>query len=390
MRSEARDTEIRTGWDRVIGQEKVKAFLRSPLRKNRLAHAYLFSGREGSGMDAMAFALAEVVLCEKGDAAACSACGSCTMFRTFQHPDLFLHFPLPVGRSESSDDDPLAKLSPTDIEILRREVAEKAVNPYHPISIPRANQIKVNSIRQMRRQASLGSFGAGKRVFIILNAEKMTTEASNALLKTLEEPIPGTLIILTTGEPESLLPTVISRCQQVRFDPLDEHEIAVALTGRRGVDAPRARLVGRLAAGSYSRAIRLLEADLSGIRDEAVDLLRTFLHKGRGEILDAVMRMADRQKPDTEELLLLLQSWLRDAMLLGAGGSVEVNIDDTATLEKFVQRYPSFDYGAAMETIDRAVSDLYKNVYIHLILHTLGADLRKAASAEEKNPRATP
>jgi len=330
-------------------------------------------------MDAMAMALAAVVLCEKADGDACGVCRNCLMVANLQHPDLFLTFPLPVGRGEGADDDPLAKLSADDLTAVRREVAEKAANPYHLISVPRANQIKVNSIRQMRRQASLGSFGTGRRIFVIFRAEKMTTEASNALLKTLEEPTPGTLIVLTSDEPEALLPTVLSRCQHVRFDPLEEREITEALRSRRGVDGPRALLVGRLAGGSYTNALRLLDADLGGMRDQGVDLLRTFLHKGPKEVLDAIGKAAELPKPEMEEMLLLLQAWLRDALLLGAGGEVEVNIDDTGTIGKFVRRYPSFDYRTAVDAIDAAVSDLYKNVYIHLILHTLGADLRRAA-----------
>ena len=369
------------GWARVVGQEKVKAFLRNALRNNRLAHAYLFSGSEGAGMDAAAIELARAVLCSDATGEACGTCRHCRLSALLQHPNLYLHFPLPVGRPEKPEDDPLARLTQQELEAVRREVDLKSRNPYHTIMIPRANQIKINSIRAMRRQASLGSFDEGRKIFLLLDAGKMTTEAANALLKTLEEPAPGTLIVLTTPDPDSLLPTVVSRCQHVRFDPLGETEIASALTARPGIDGARAAMVAKLASGSFSAALRLVDEDLNGKRNAAVDMLRFFLHKQPPDVLELIRTTADAEKEEIAERLILLQTWIRDAMLLAAGRPVEVNADDAPTLEKFVRQYPSLDYTSVCDSIDRAVSDLRKNVYIHLVLHALRIDLRRAAQA---------
>lgn len=371
------------GWDRVVGQEKVKAFLRNALGNNRLAHAYLFSGPAGAGMDAAAIELARAVLCGAGTGEACGTCRHCRLSARLQHPNLYLLFPLPVGRNEEAGEDPLALLTQQEIEAVRRGVELKSLDSYHTIMIPRANQIKVNSIRAMRRQASLGSFDEGRKIFLVLDAGKMTTEASNALLKTLEEPVPGTLIVLTTPDPDSLLPTVVSRCQHVRFDPLGENEIAAALGARSGIAAARIAMVAKLASGSFSAALRLAGEDLNAKRNAAVDMLRFFLHKPPRDVLELIRASADAEKEETAEILILLQTWLRDAMLLAAGRPVEVNADDAPTLEKFVRQYPSLDYASVCGSIDRAVSDLRKNVYIHLVLHALRIDLRRAARATQ-------
>jgi len=365
--------------DRVIGQDKVKVFLRNSIRRNRLTHAYLFSGPEGAGMDAMAFELARAVLCSGNGAKACGECKSCRLAYGLQHPDIHLHFPLPVGRNESADDEPLDRLTAQDLETVRREVGSKALDPYHRISIPRANHVKLTSVRSMRRRAALGSFDSDKKVFIILEAHTMTMEASNALLKTLEEPTPGTLIILTSSDPDVLLSTVVSRCQHVRFDPLGEGEISAGLVGQQGLDPVRAAMIGKLSGGSYTSALRLIREDLTARRDTAVDLLRNILHRPHREMISLFDELSGGDKSDTLEVVLLLETWMRDAMLVSSGRPPEVNMDDAATIGKFASQNPGFGYAWAINALEEAVSDLRKNVYIHLVLHTLGIRIRDAA-----------
>ncbi len=364
----------------VIGQDRVKKFLRNSIRRKRLAHAYLFSGPEGAGMEAMAFDLARTILCDRKGEQACGECKNCMLAAGLRHPDIHVHFPLPVGRNESPDDEPLDRLTPQELETVRREVEAKALDPYHRISIPRANHVKLTSVRSVRRRAALGSFEGGEKIFIILDAHTMTTEASNALLKTLEEPTPGTLIILTTSDTDAILPTVVSRCQQVRFDPLGEAEISAGLVTLHGLDAARAAMIGKLAGGSFSSAVRLVREDLAGRRDAAVDLLRNVLHRPHREMVSLFDDLAGGERADALEVLLLLGTWIRDAMLVSSGRPPEVNVDDAATIGKFAAQYPDFGYPVAIDAIEEAVSDMRKNVYIHLVLQALGIRIRGAAA----------
>jgi DNA polymerase-3 subunit delta' len=369
-------------WSSIIDQGRVKRILRGTLERGRLAHAYLFTGPEGVGTDATAIELAKVVNCEGSRVEACDACNSCRKFAQLQHPNITLVFPLPVGRNEVSGDPPLAKLSDADIALVQEEIRTKARNPYHSISIPKASGIKINSIREIRRESALTSFEAGMKVFIVFDADLMTDEASNALLKTLEEPQQDTLLILTTSRPDNLLPTIVSRCQHVRFELLPEDAIRQALIERESIDENRARLIARLANGSYARALAYLDPVLFDRRKEAVDFLRVVLYRSRQALVNEIERQTSTyEKADIADLFRLLQDWLREAMLVATGIDAVSMDEDGEALRKFVALYPGLDYASAIGVLDRAISLLSKNVYIPLIYFDLAFQLKQMIHA---------
>lgn len=213
-------------WSRVIGQKRVKNLLLRTLQNGRLPHAYLFYGMEGVGKDAMAIELASTLHCERAAEEACGECASCLKMHSLEHPDIKFVVALPVGKNEEADDTPLARLPEADVRLVQEQLALKGMNPYHRVTIPRATIIKINSIRDVRRESSMTTFDRRRRVIIISNADQMGDEAANTLLKTLEEPSGNTMLVLTTAHRDRLLPTIISRCQGVRFDPLSEQEIS--------------------------------------------------------------------------------------------------------------------------------------------------------------------
>jgi len=379
-------------WKSVIGQERVKDFLISSLRQNRLAQAYLFSGPGGVGKDALAIELAKALNCNNGALEACGTCSNCVKFQSLQHPNLHLIFSLPVGKYEVSGDPPLEKLTDEQISAIKEQLAAKAQNLYHDIVVPKANAIKVNSIREIRRTSSLRSFGNGKSVFVIMDADQLNDESSNALLKTLEEPHENNLLILTTARPDYLLPTIVSRCQQVRFDILRNEEIQDALVRREQLDASRAAIIAQLANGSYTRALELISTSLLELRDEGVNFLRSALHRTRENLLQTVDNIAiGSERSEIEQFLYLLQSWLRDTVASREGSGRVINIDDLEALKKFVDHYSEIDDAAVARSIQRAISLLNKNVYIPLILLNLGIELRKLIlpKSSESNRTAT-
>ncbi len=365
-------------WSSVIGQHRVKELLVSTIERKRLAHAYVFSGPEGVGKDAAAIELAKVLNCEARGTQACDACPSCHKFRSLQHPNLHLVFALPVGKGEKVGDGPLSKLTEEDVAAYQEQVGLKAKNPYHILALPRATTIKISSIRELRKESALSAFSEGKKVFLIIDAENLNDEASNAILKTLEEPHDDTLLILTVPSVDQLLPTILSRCQHVRFGPVEEAEIAAALREREGVPEQKAAMVAQLAFGSYSRALRMLDADMDARRAAAVDFLRTALYRPRQELCEMIDRLAvDYEKEGIEELLAMLQTWLRDSLLLREDQRVVAHADDRTALERFSAAHPGVEYAGAFDAIERSISLLYKNVYIPLIFLTLAADLRR-------------
>jgi DNA polymerase III subunit delta' len=364
-------------WESVIGQQRVKKLLQSAIEREHLAHALLFFGPEGAGQDAVALELAKVLNCASHASVACDHCPDCLKNAEMQHPNVQLIFPLPVGKNEEAGDLPMAKLSPTELELVREQLRLKTANPYHAIVILKATLIKVNSIRDIRRSASMSAFSEGKKVYIISSADKMNDEAANALLKTLEEPLHDTVIILTTANPDQLLPTIVSRCQRIRFDKLSEADIRDGLVSRFNLDPEKAELLAEVAAGSYTRAVELIDADLSVYRDEIVDFLRTMLYRSREEFLKAIEEMtvgADRK--EIERSLVLLQAWFHDALIAREGVHVRKHLTENTTLRKFIEVHPYADYGKVHEILSEAISSVNKNVYIPLILTVLAFKLR--------------
>lgn len=377
-------------WQTIINQERVKKILHASLDNDRIAHAYLFSGPDGVGKSVTAIELAKIVNCDQRTSVACGNCPSCKKFDSLQHPNLNIIVPLPVGKNEVSGDSPLAKLSDEEIAVLREQLKLKAGNPYHDIIIPKATEIKVNSIREIRRGAALTAIDRGKKIFLILHAEAMNDTASNALLKTLEEPPGDTVLILTTSRPDGLLPTIVSRCQQIRFDALSDDAIEAALREREQSEPSVARTIARLAKGNYTKALQYLHESLGERRTEAVELLRTILLKPRRSLLEEIERLvSERDKQEIDEVLQLMQYWLRDAMLMHAGMIPATVSDDADAFQKFIRKYPAADFAAAVDAIDTAISLLYKNVYIPLILIDLAFRLHRSIDSTNVKNRAS-
>jgi DNA polymerase III subunit delta' len=364
-------------WNKVIGQHRVKNILLSALRSHRLPHAYLFVGNEGVGKDAMALELARVLHCETQSDEACGVCGSCVRTLKLQHPDVAFITALPVGKGEKSDDGPLEKLAGPEIQSIQEQYLLKAENPYHRIAIPKANTIKINSIREVRRSSAMSTLYHGKKIFIISNADEMGIDASNTILKTLEEPAGDTLLILTTSRPETLLSTIVSRCQVVRFDPLTEEEIREALVSREQVELDKASLVARLANGSYVRALELLPADVAELRKDVVDFIRTVLGNNFINLSSHVEKLsAARDREAVTRFLTLMMMWFRDAYVLVRGGEI-INLDQQEDLKRFTAKFSQANLEGAIAATDACVSLIGKNGYIPLALLQLSVKLRR-------------
>lgn len=365
-------------WNSIIGQKRVKQTIERFMSQNRLPHALLFYGPEGVGKDAVAIQLAKIINCSSGNSDSCNKCPDCQKFDSLQHPNLHLVFPLPVGKNESSDSSPIEKLSSDELSAVQSEIGIKSKNLYHNITIDRANIIKMTSIREIRRKSSLSVYEKGKRVIVIMNADKMNDEASNALLKTLEEPLENTLLILTTSNKDALLTTIISRCQLVRFDELSEYEINEALRTTAKVDEQQARIISRLANGSYSRALELTGSELNSKRTFVVDFLVAIITQNTLNISREAEKLAKEfNRFEIEQILLLMQMWFRDANAIQLGNEKIYNIDQIGRLEKFVAKYPTINYSKVYEIIEKSLSLLKKNVYINLILLTLVINIKR-------------
>ncbi len=370
-------------WDRIIGQPRAIRALRTAIATGRMPHAWLFSGQEGVGKDAAAIEVARVLRCSSPgpDAEACGLCHGCTTTGELQNANVRFVFALPAGKGEDARGDaPLLKLSDTEISQIQEQIAAKARDPYFNISIPRAQQIKISSIREVKRDFSLVSTEPGWRVVIISEAHQMGEEAANAFLKTLEEPSPRTMLILTTSQRTRMLPTILSRCQEIRFDLLTDEQIADALRERNGADGPSAALLARLAGGSYSRAVELLNGDLNQLRHDVVTFLRAALKRSPLAIHAEIERLTsggDRLR--IEQTLALLALWLRDVLAMRLGGEdAVVNRDQLKDLASFESRFSAAPIDRMVRDVEETIRAVRSNAQIPLAFAVLSFRLADA------------
>ncbi|MFA6467879.1 MAG: DNA polymerase III subunit [Bacteroidota bacterium] len=369
-------------WDTVIGQQRVKQMLRSAIRNERLAHAYLFWGNAGVGKDALAIEFARTLLCHQNGETACGECPSCKKMVLLQHPNLKFVFPLPGGDGEKNDEG--ESLENEVLAEVRRQIAEKSANPYFHIDIPKARFIRIKSIREIKKQSSMSGAEAGKKIFIIFDADAMNDESTNALLKVLEEPLEGVHFLLVTSRKDSVKQTILSRCQLIQCSQLSEDEIAAALRERLGASEEQSHFASRLAGGNYSRALELLGEDVDQYRRDAVRFLRSILGPSPIKLLEEEEEYFTGNKRDhAEQLLTMLLAWFRDSVVLREGAEQTLlNVDQAAELHSFVGKFGGKNLEECLNAIERALELLRRNVYLPLVMLSLTVQLRRLLHAK--------
>ncbi len=364
-------------WSSIIGQHRVKNILRRAITENKVAHAYLFWGMEGIGKDALALIFAKTLNCERRKAdetEPCNVCRNCLQADKLEHPNIRLVFSLPTGKSaDTRDDSPLAKLSDAQIEEIQEQLRLKSENPYYNLAINNARQIRISSIRDVKRGVSMSQSQAGHRFIIVFEADEMTTEAANAFLKTLEEPSQKITLILTTSRRDAIPQTILSRCQQVYCDPLSDEELSKALFRLSGMPEDEARLIAAFAQGSYTRAIEFSDEDMKRLREDVVELLRAALRRTRYRMgmMHIIERfIAEHDKKQFAYMLGLLLLWLRDVYVYSCTNDVlpVINRDQSETIAKFAAAFPNADYATVIRASEEAIGLVHKNIHPPLIL----------------------
>ena len=369
-------------WDKIVGQQRVKQTLQSAVHHGRLAHAYLFWGSSGVGKDALAIEFAKTLLCIRQGDTACGVCPSCKKMESLQHPNVKLIFPMPGGESEKSED--AEPLDTAVFEEVRKQIGEKAANPYFRIDIPKAKFILIRSIREIKKESSMSSAERGKKIFIIFEADAMNDPAANSLLKVLEEPLENVHFILVSSRKDALKQTIISRCQLVQCSMLADDEIADALIARGAAERPQAELVSRLANGSFTRALELLGTDTTRYRTDAVQFLRSMLGSSSMKFFEEQEEYLSGNKRDNaEQLLTMLLAWFRDTIVVRENSTGNIlNIDQETDLRNFVRNFGAKNLEACLSSVERALGLLRRNVYLPLVMLSLTVHLRRILHAK--------
>lgn len=375
-------------WNKIVGHERTKRILQNSIVENRLSHAYCFTGIEGIGKDALAIQFAKVTNCnnpvvEGKNIDSCDVCSSCKAFDNLSHPNIELIFSLPAGKSgETKGDSAYDKMTAEQIELIKDEIEHKALNPYLPIQIPNATQIKIASVRDVKSKLSMSSYNGKRRFVIVLKADEMNTEAANAFLKTLEEPHESITIIMITSKPEAMIQTIMSRCQQIIIQPLDDNHIIRKLIFDNEISEIDARIASRFAQGSYLKALDYVSPENRQLRNQIVDILRTALKKTKFRE-DFVKKVEDfaksKDKNHISRSLQMLMFWLNDVNSIKNGATPDqiINLDDKDTIVKFNAAFGAKRIDFAINEIERGIQLIFRNVNQNTAIITIFLKLRQ-------------
>ncbi len=381
----------------LVGQDILLRSLRRAVQRDQLAHALIFQGEEGLGSEAAAWALARILLCQQGGPEPCEACSGCRKSRRLDHPDLYVVMPLPSLPAGQEELDPAVHFADKYVAAL----AAWAANPLLPprpdferdkeSESVRHRQIQVAQARYLKKWAALRPFEGRHRVAIVVEAERMGVQTQNALLKLLEEPPEQLILLLCTPHPETLLPTIRSRCQSLNLRPVPLDRLAEWLEAHGAAAAAglSARELAQLAGGNPGRALKLAEERGEGDEEDVwqpAGFLRDVLATHSDGLFQRVNAMdAARNRERVRRFLGDLQTWLLDAELvrrLGPEARERVfHADQFDDLERFSARVGLERPDVVLEQLSEAQRLCERNAHTFTLLLTLAHFLRRECVA---------
>lgn len=303
----------------IIGHKEIIKCLKNAIRSGRIANAYIFSGPSGVGKKLTALNFAKALNCMNSPDDACDVCISCKKIDDRNHPDV--------------------------------------------ISIePEGQKIKIDQVRLLQRQSAYKPMEGRYKVYVISDAEKLTLEAANSLLKTLEEPPSNTVILLISTAYSSLLPTIRSRCISIKFNPIPHEVLKFALAEKFGISEAEAEVMATRSQGNVKVAMELLSSPVKSSDTKLMSLVRLLSQKDV-ESMIAVFREAEELSNDTEVLNELVGIY-RDALLLkhGCPRHLLLNRDKVTLIEKLANRNTDSQIEAMLKRILKTLNLIEKNV----------------------------
>lgn len=250
------------GFSDIKGQSFAVTLIQRAIENNRLASTYLFYGPKGVGKELAARVFAKALNCEELTGDACDRCRSCTHIDKKGHPDINWFYPVGASRS-----------------------------------------IRIEQVRQLQRAISWKAYEGRVKVGIIVDADTLTPEAGNALLKTLEEPPPNSIFILISSLPEAILPTIRSRAQEIQFFNLPPSIVAELLEHKIGLSRQEAIFYSQLSIGSVGKVLELRDEDIFNRRKMILDILVKGSFSNMGELMEKVQEIIDNLQQFKEDLL---------------------------------------------------------------------------------------
>lgn len=343
-------------FNKIIGHEALKQQLIATVRENRVSHAQLFLGPEGSGSLALAVAYAQFINCEnKQDNDSCGQCASCTKYEKLIHPDL--HFSYPFFAKDKND------TANTFIESWRNAFLS---NPYMSLSFWREQleadnkqaNINIAEAHSIIKKLSLKAFEAEYKVLIMWLPEYLDTQG-NALLKLIEEPPEKTLFLLVAENQDKILNTIISRTQLVKVNKLSYEELKQFLIQDKQIDSNRANEIAFIADGNIQSALTQLEEEANTNFDLLIRWLRFIVTDSGLNIIQICEEELSKLGRENQKLFLVYSiNILRQIVLLNQGMPNLVFLKDSEL--EFVQKFSEI---TTLEKLETAIDLLEKTHY---------------------------
>ncbi|MCM1568576.1 MAG: DNA polymerase III subunit delta' [Roseburia sp.] len=323
----------------IIGQEQIKEHLQNALSTGKVSHAYIINGEKSSGKEFIAKVFAAALQCEAGGTEPCGECHSCKQALTQNQPDII------------------------------------------KISHEKPNAISVDDIRtQINGDVAIKPYSSRYKVYIMNEAEKMTVQAQNALLKTLEEPPEYAVIILLTANVNALLPTILSRCVVLNMKPVADSQVRKYLMEELQVTDYKAEVCVAFARGNIGKAKALAASeDFENVKAEALSLLKYVQDMELYEIIAAVKKIGE-YKLEINDYLDIMAIWYRDVLLFKATSDVNhlVFREELQTLRRVAQRSSYEGIERVIEALEKAKNRLNANVNLELTMELLFLEMKES------------
>ena len=320
------------GFHDIIGHDRIKDHLQKAIEYHRISHAYILAGEEGMGRKTIARACAMTLLCENSDQEPCMKCHACKQLLSGNHPDVIW------------------------------------VTHEKPASIG------VDDVRtQINDTVMIKPYSSHYKIYMVDEAEKMTVQAQNALLKTIEEPPAYAVIILMTTNPEAFLPTILSRCIQLKLRPLKDHIIREYLTQTLQVPENQADIYAAFSRGNLGKAIHLASSEeFALLYREVLTLLRNIKGMEIPMLLDYIRKLQE-DKLDLTECLDFMQLWYRDILMFKVTKDINTLIfkDEYGTVSTLCQKSSYEGLEQILNAIEKAKTRLDANVNTDLVLELM-------------------
>lgn len=320
------------GFKDIIGHERIKEHLQKAIESDHVSHAYILTGETGMGRKSLANAFAMTLLCERGKSEPCMECHACKQVMTNNHPDLIL------------------------------------------VTHEKPGSIGVDDIRgQINDTIMIRPYSSYYKIYIVDEAEKMTVQAQNALLKTIEEPPSYAIIMLLTTNQEAFLPTILSRCVQLKLKPQTDAVVKSYLMGSLGIKESRADIYAAFARGNLGRAIHLASSEeFQLLYSELLHMLKHLKEMDIMELLFYIKKMKD-ENLDIYDCLDFMQLWYRDILMYKVTQDINLLIfrEEFNTMKEMSASSAYDGIETILKAIDKAKIRLDANVNMELAMELM-------------------